>query len=167
MTGISIKVLIEAGLTVIDLASQYKGEPKREMGVDGLLFGVLYCMAGVNQRQFKVYQRGRQRALRIDFAKGWNSPSSVIEFACRTKGRNEHYGSQNEDELRKLARRIRPNTRFLLLLDMSKNRPTPMDSLKATYDGINAGRGRFHRRSVRVIYVHPDEQYHFLWQPWA
>jgi hypothetical protein len=52
---------------------------------------------------------------------------------------NEASGSQNPDELKKLAKQTKMKARYLLLLDLSGDQPIPQPKLKATYDRINAG----------------------------
>jgi len=152
--------LIDAAQTIVELASHYGGAPHREMRVDGLTYGVLHERFGV-RRQHHV------NGGRIDFKQPGFNPV-VIEFAVRTQAHlNEVYGSQNEDELRKLAKQVKMSARYLLLLDLSGKDPLTQDQLQKSYNGINAGRGRFPRKSVRVVYVHPEENHHFLWQPWA
>src|SRR5262245_24882432 len=118
------------------------------MRVDGLVYGILHERFGV-RRQHNV------TGGRIDFRQPGFNPV-VIEFAVRTRRHlNEAYGSQNSDELRKLAKQTAASARFLLLLDLSAEQPLSRTKLKKTYDKINAGRGRFKRRGVRVLYVHP------------
>jgi hypothetical protein len=158
--------LIATAQTVVDLASHYKGAPHREMRVDGLVYGVLHTKFGVS-RQHRVRRAAGKKPERIDFKQGGTNPV-VIEFAVRTQRHlNEAYGSQNQDELKKLAKQTKMKARYLLLLDLSGHKPVPESRLQPTYDKINAGRGKFPRASVRVIYVHPDLGYHFLWRPWA
>jgi hypothetical protein len=162
------QTLIEAASTIVTLAAHYKGAPHREMRIDGLVYGVLHTKFGV-RRQHQVRNQARVGGHpdRIDFKQSGTNPV-VIEFAVRTATHlNEIYGSQNGDELKKLAKQVRMKARYLLLLDLSGNAAISRGRLEPTYDSVNAGRGRFPRSSVRVIYVHPDSRYHFLWRPWA
>ena len=136
------------------------------MLLDPILYGYLQGRFGGMSRQHWVHIHGRQRPHRIDFRIGGNNPI-VIEFAVRPPdGGTTLYGSQNRSELRKLARvsRATARLRVLLLIDLS---PTPIlrVKLEPTYDDQNAGRGNFTRHSVRVIYVHTQSTYNFLWQP--
>jgi hypothetical protein len=151
--------------TAVELASDYHGEPHREMTVDGLVYGILHTKFGVErQHQIRSSVPGTKPD-RIDFREGGTNPV-VVEFAVRTaKHLNEIYGSQNKDELKKLAKQTHAKGRFLVLLDLSGDESLMKSRLESTYNKINAGRGRFPRASVRVMYVHPDASYHFLWRP--
>ena len=159
--------LIATSKVIVDLASHYKGAPHREMRVDGLVYGVLHTKFGV-KRQHQVHTSvPKARPDRIDFKQNGKN-AVVIEFAVRTLSHlNEAYGSQNRSELKKLAKQTNMSARYLLLLDLSGRAAIARDQLKRTYDRLNAGRGKFPRKSVRVLYVHPDLSYHFLWNPWA
>lgn len=89
----------------------------------------------------------------------------MIEFAVRTRQKgNEIYGSQNRDELHKLTRQNTAKARYLLLLDVA-GKPLPPERLRRTYEAIRGPQGRGSRTSVRVIYAHRSQGYHFLWQP--
>ncbi len=169
MPRIIRETLITAAIEVISMARQYRStEPHREMRLDGLVFGYFQGVFGQITRQHQWAAKKLARPQRIDFRQGGNRPV-LIEFAARTPGRNEIYGSQNQAELRKLCRQYQStvSARYLLLIDTSGRNPITRDALKPTYDSIHAGRGRFARVSARVIYVHPDLQYHFLWRPFA
>ncbi len=155
--------LIKTACDVVTLASHYKGEPHKEMGLDGLLYGVLWAKFKVS-RQYQIRSTGRSHPKRIDFKQLGLNPV-VIEFVTRTETRGEIYGSQNRSELVKLSKQIKMKSRFLLLLDISGKKPIAEARLKATYTPIKTTRGRYPRTSVRVVYVHPDRQYHFLWRP--
>ncbi len=145
------------------MATHYKGKPHKEMGLDGLLYGVLWARFKV-VRQFHIRSSGRSHPKRIDFKQLGNNPV-VIEFVTRTETRGEIYGSQNRSELVKLSKQIKMRSRFLVLLDISGEKPIAESRLKATYDPVKTTRGKYPRTSVRVIYIHPKEQYHFLWNP--
>jgi hypothetical protein len=155
--------LITTARHVVELATHYKGRPNKEMGLDGLLYGVLWAKFKV-VRQFHVRKIGKTRPNRIDFKQRGLNPV-VIEFVTRTENRGEIYGSQNRSELVKLSKQIKMKSRFLLLLDISGERPISESRLRETYKPIKTTRGRYPRTSVRVIYIHPTHQYHFLWQP--
>ena len=91
----------------------------------------------------------------------------MIEFAVRPpEGGVQLYGSQNTTELRKLCRfdNASAKLRALLLIDLAKI-PYKESTLRATYNGIDAGRGRFNRFPVKVIYTHADEAFTFKWSP--
>jgi len=157
--------LLRACKRVIELAQQYKpGEHHREMGYDGLLFGYLDGHFGKMERQRHIRRTGSSRPKRLDFRQGGARPV-VIEFAVRTPGRNEIYASQNKDEIRKLARQHKASARYLLLLDLSKKRPLNASGLRDTYRQVNAGPGKFIRKPVQVVYVHPDLVESFIWRP--
>jgi hypothetical protein len=102
---------------------------------------------------------------RIDFRHGGNNPD-VIELVVVNHG-NEHSPSQNLSELRKLCRvpYSQARRRILLILDTLEN-PVPKEWLRENYGGYNAGRGRFSRNTVTVVYVHPEDSYSFRWTPY-
>lgn len=169
MPRITRDALIVAATEVILMARQYRStEPHREMRLDGLVFGYFQGVFGQITRQHQWAVKRGVRPQRIDYRQGGSRPV-LIEFAARTPGRNEIYGSQNRDELRKLCRQYQTkvSARYLLLLDTSGRDPIERDALEPTYNSIHAGRGRFARVSARMVYVHPDLQYHFLWRPFA
>jgi len=162
---ISKKQLLQACERVVELAQQYKPtEHHREMGYDGLLFGFLEASFGKIRRQHQIWMGKSRVPKRIDYRQGGTSPV-VIEFAVRTPGRNEIYGSQNRDEIRKLARQRKASGRYLVLLDLSRKPALVPADLWVTYKGVNAGPGRFTRKPVQVIYVHPALTETFLWRP--
>jgi hypothetical protein len=157
--------LIAACSRVIALASQYKPkDAHREMGYDGLLFGFFDAMFGKMQRQHRIWIGKSRRPKRLDYRQGGTSPV-VIEFATRTPSRNEIYGSQNGDEISKLTRQRKASARYLLLFDVSKQSPLDTDALWDTYRKIKGGVGKFQRKSVQVIYVHPKLVDSFIWRP--
>jgi hypothetical protein len=159
--------LIQTAQTLLTLASHYRGAAHREMRVDGLVYGVLHTKFGVTRQHHVRRTPRKSKPDRIDFKQAGTNPV-VIEFAVRTRAHlNEVYGSQNKSELRKMAKQTKMSARYLLLLDLSGVDPLSRERLKSTYDKINAGRGKFPRTSVRVIYAHPTCTYHFLWRPWA
>jgi hypothetical protein len=164
----NIAELTDAALGVLRLLEDYSRAPQREMLIDPVLSAYLAGRFGEMTRQHWIRLHGRPRPQRIDFRYGGSNPS-VIEFAFRPPtGRSELYGPQNLSELRKLTRvpRSRARRRYLLLLDRH-HQPIQCANLKVTYDPLHAGRGRFRRHSVRVIYVHRDLQYNFVWRPAA
>jgi hypothetical protein len=102
---------------------------------------------------------------RIDLRHGGNNPD-CIELVVRHHG-NEHYGTQNRSELSKLSRVSyqRARKRILLILDASGMGPTPRDDLADSYRSIKMGAGNFQRNAVTVMYVHPQKEYNFRWNP--
>ena len=154
--------LVEASHEVLRLLRHYKGGASQgELGADRVLYGYLQGRFGYISRQHQVTHG------RIDFRYGGTNPM-VLEFVLRgpSDPRTRLFASQNRSELRKLTR-VRPTTaatRVLLLLDRSKN-PVPKRVLRTGYDEMHAGRGRFVRHSIRIIYVNRFNDYHFLWRP--
>ncbi len=156
-----MKRIIQQGLLnvaqrVLELSWWYSTE-YGELWYDGLLLGYLEGRFGGMDRQRSV-PKGR-----IDFRQGGNRPV-VIELAVGKRNTsNKIYGSQNKGELHKLARETSASTRYLLLLDPSQSEPIPEDSLRHSYKQVPAERGRFPRGRVRVMYVHQEDSYSFLW----
>jgi hypothetical protein len=162
----NIAELKESALTVLSLLDEYSNASRREMLIDPVIYAYLSGQFGLMSRQHWMRLYGRPRPQRIDFRYGGSNPA-VIEFAVRPPSGGSHlYGSQNLSELRKLTRvpQSRARRRYLLLLDRYRD-PIQRSNLKASYDPLNAGRGRFRRTSVRVVYVHAVLQYDFLWRP--
>ena len=165
MKRVTIADLIEVGRDVIAMCDHYHGSrPKTEMLVDLLLYGYLQGRFEKFFRQYQVWYGNSSKPKRIDFRQGGTRPVG-IEFVLRTDGRNEIYGSQNRSEIRKLCRlrQSRWSTRILLLLDLTDH-PLGKAALKATYDEVNSGRGRFRRHTVTVIYVHKETDFTFQWR---
>jgi len=102
---------------------------------------------------------------RIDFRIGGPNPVA-IEIAVRTeRGRNVLYGSQNEAELKKLARmpQSRAKMRYLLLLDNCEP-PMDADDLRRTYDNVTPhSLGLASVSPVCVVYVNRHGCDDFLW----
>jgi len=166
----TIAELEDAAQEIIRLLRDYSTDPaaQREMRIDPVVYGYFDGRFGKMSRQVYVRMHSRPRPQRIDFRYGSNNPL-VFEFAVRSRQSDATlYGSQNVSELRKLTRVIpsQARTRILLLLDLTDT-PIARDNLKATYDRINAGRGRFQRHPVRVIYASNSVTYNFLWRPQA
>jgi len=155
------QTLIEAAQSMLVLASHYKGAPHREMRLDGLVYGFLNAKFGV-KRQHHVRSISGQKPKRIDFRQGGVNPV-VIEFVVRTAHhKNEAYGGQNRGELHKLARQASAKARYLLIMDIAPE-SISMEKIKASYSKVHHQRGRGARMSVRVLYVHQSDAYHFLW----
>lgn len=160
----TIEELAEIGGAIIRLRKDYSRPASREMTLDFPLYAYLEASYGNLSRQLGVTVAGQDK--RIDFRIGGYNPV-VIEFVVRPpQGGGQLYGSQNQSELAKLTRvqQSHARTRVLLLLDLSQHF-IERAALRATYVNLHAGPGRFHRRSVRVVYVHHDGWYHFLWHP--
>jgi len=164
---LNIVDITEVGQELLDVLGQYHNPPDREMLIDAALFAYLRGRFESIERQHYVYVYGSTRPRRIDFRQGGTNPI-VLEFAVRPPtGGPQLYGSQNATELRKLCRvsRTQARLRALLLLDLYHT-ATAEDGLRDSYLSINAGRGRFERHSVRVIYVHASMTYDFSWDPY-
>lgn len=165
MTRITKKTLLQACQRVVELAAQYKPkEHHREMGYDGLLFGFLDASFGKMKRQHKVRIGKSKWPKRIDFRQGGTSPV-VLEFVVRTPGRNEIHGSQNASEIGKLTRQRKASARYLLLFDFSGESPINTADLWKSYRKLNGGVGKFTRKAVQVIYIHPDLLDSIIWRP--
>jgi hypothetical protein len=63
---------------------------------------------------------------------------------------------------------MKAKARYLLLLDSSGASPLQKVDLRKTFDKFNAGKEKFPRTSVRIIYANPSRNgaYHFLCHPW-
>lgn len=148
------------------MVQDYHGGPKREMLIDLGLYAYLRASGRSVERQFHAHLPGARKPPRIDFRVKHPNPV-LIEFAVRPPHGIAHlYGSQNKTELRKLCRfnNAKAKLRALLLIDLAP-KPHTLASLKASYDAIDAGRGRFQRYPVKVIYAHADETFSFKWSP--
>ena len=165
MPRITKKALMQACQRVVELAVQYKPKDHhREMGYDGLLFGFLDAAFGGLKRQHKVWIGKSKWPKRIDFRQGGTSPV-VLEFVVQTPGRNEIHGSQNGSEIGKLTRQRKASARYLLLFDLSGDSPMDTQDLWKSYRKLNGGVGKFTRKPVQVIYIHPDFVDDYIWKP--
>jgi hypothetical protein len=163
----TIKTLKSIGQKIAGLVHDYHGGPKREMLIDPALYAWFLGSGRSVERQYHAHLPGALKPPRIDFRLKGSNPV-LVEFAVRPPGgAGQLYGSQNTSELRKLTRfsNRRAKLRALLLIDLHK-KPIPKDKLKPTYDRVHAGRGRFKRTPVRVIYSHRDTAYSFKWSPY-
>jgi hypothetical protein len=161
-----IQRLADAFEHVARLAEDYAKPHDREMAIDPMVYAYLAATFKNVERQHYVYWYKSQKPKRIDFRLGGTAPI-VVEFACRPPaGGAQLTGPVNQSELRKLCRvtKTSASLRALVLMDLAAS-PISKELLKATYDKVNSGPGKFHRHSVRVIYVHRDLQYHFVWRP--
>jgi hypothetical protein len=108
---------------------------------------------------------------RIDFRFGdrpHGANPCVFELAVRGHSRgNPLSAGPNKPELKKLSRFPKQQAnggRVLLLLDLEQ-RPVAQKKLQRGYNAYKLGPGRFTCHSVRVLYVHRDDHYSFLWRP--
>jgi hypothetical protein len=157
---LDINTLSRLGRKTLRLAMTFPEYRRNETVLHGVLLGLLEGEVGMMGREKRTTYG------RIDFRHGGSNPA-VIELAIRDAyNSNQLYGSQNSAELNKLCRvpHERARLRALLLLDSSNSAPIPKSKLKATYDKVTSSPGKFERSSIRVIYVHPDLDYDFLWK---
>lgn len=163
----NVSTLQAIGQDLARLVNDYSNVPRREMLLDAALYARLRGTGRSVERQFHTSLPGYTRPARIDFRV--RGPNAVlIEFAVRPpEGGGHLVGSQNRTELRKLTRfsNAQAKLRALLLIDLYRT-PHDVDRLAETYDGINAGRGRFARFPVQVIYAHASTTARFRWNPY-
>ena len=167
MKRITRENLTKTAEQLLRLAKQYsQNEYHREMRLDALLLGYLEAKFGRIRRQHQIEIGKSNRPKRIDFRQGGSRPV-LIEFAVRTPGKNQIYGSQNKSELLKLERQknSKASARYLLLLDLSGKSAIGKTELQETYDAQPSGRGKYARHPVWVMYAHPDTCYAFKWHP--
>jgi hypothetical protein len=156
----------QIGTEVLELLAEYHNPPHKELLLDAILFAYLTGRYSTVRRQHPVRLYGSIKPHRIDFRFGGTNPV-VLELAVRPpNGGGNLYGSQNASELNKLCRVAHSQARLraLLLLDLG-DKPLSRESLKRSYDPLHAGPGKFKRSSVRVIYVHRHDTFHFSWSP--
>ncbi len=165
----NVRTLQGIGQDIARMVREYHGGPTREMLIDLALYAWLRAGAAGRrvERQFYAHLPHQRKPARIDFRVRHPNPV-LVEFAVRPPtGGGQLCGSQNQSELRKLTRfsNHQAKLRALLLIDLART-PYGRDSLKATYDEIHAGRGRFERWPVKVIYAHATEAFAFKWDPY-
>ena len=165
----NVVTLQNIGSDIARMVEDYSGGPRREMLIDPAVYDYLRATAGGCgvERQYHAHLTNQQRPARIDF-RVKNPNAVLIEFAVRPPSGGGHLcGSQNLLELRKLTRfsNVAAKLRALLLIDLAKV-AYDLPSLKATYDEIHAGKGRFTRYPVKVIYVHASRAFAFKWDPY-
>lgn len=164
--NVNIADIEDIGAEILKLRDAYHNPPKGERAVDVLLWGYL-CGRGYHvKRQHNVHLHGSTKPHRIDFRFGGTNPI-VLELAVRPVGGGSHLsGPNNQTELNKLCRVSRKEARLraLLLIDLAEGHWL-REALKATYDPLNAGAGKFDRCAVRVIYVHRHNRFNFGWSP--
>ena len=153
--------LVELGRMAIRLSNQYMDYRQKEGIIHHLLFGAMESVFGHMEREY-LASRGQER---IDFRYGTSNPR-VIELVVRDPiHRNQHYGTQNRSELRKLYRvsNAKARARILLILDASGLGPFRKVNLERSFRSVHGERGRFRRYSVTVHYVHLNTDYRFRW----
>lgn len=168
MPALSVKELRDSAVEIAAMFNDYTKAPTLELTADLLVYGFLRGRFVKVKRQHSVGKakgKGKKRR-QIDYRFGTTNPT-VLEFAFRPRGGTvQLYGSQNTPELQKLTKVRSASVRALLLVDLHSGGPIDEDRLRATYDKLNAGRGRFERRSVRVVYAHANGTvYDFPWKP--
>jgi hypothetical protein len=173
--GANVKTesVVVAARNVLNILDEYQGPKvkKNERAIDAVFLAYLRGCGLKVARQHHIWMYGTSKPQRIDYRVAGN-PRSVIELAVRPpQGRYELDADSNHTELKKLARVTQGDAhmRYLVLLDLStKYAPIDRATLEADYGGLNAGRGKFTRNPVRVIYAHAaGGEYHFPWSPWA
>jgi len=163
----NIDTLKDIGQDLANMLNDYSNGPRREMLIDPALYAYLRGSARKVERQYHAHLPGAKRPPRIDFRIGGANPV-LLEFAVRPpRGGGQLYGSQNKPELWKLCRfsNTQAKLRALLLIDLH-DQPLTKTVLKPTYDEIHAGRGKFSRYPVQVIYAALHETYSFKWSPY-
>ncbi len=161
-----------AAIAILDVVAKYNGPKvkKNERAVDPIFMAYLKGEGFRVSRQYPMHIYGARKPHRIDYRILGNR-RSVLELAVRPpSGRKELSAASNHSELKKLARIVQneAHMRYLLLLDFSSHRgPIPPEDMRRDYAVLNAGRGNFPRRSVRVVYAHSALQYDFSWKPWS
>jgi len=165
---VTIPEIVRALLDVVRLAHRAKYTRLTERKLELLLLGLFQERFGHMSREQHIRLHGSTRPSRIDLRYGTSNPV-VFELAVRPKsGGQQLEARQNKTELAKLTRVRTSETRsrVLLLVDLHRD-PIHQTRLRALYLAQNAGRGRFKRHRVRVIYVHRELQYDFPWNPFA
>jgi len=169
---VTVQRLTSISTSIIAALADYKGRKVRKTEralVGPMLYAFLISLGHRSIREYNVAMLDTGKPKRIDFWVGSTKPV-FIELAVRKPGGSQELmGKQNQSELSKLARANQASvrTRYLLLIDLRAGSPIPRAELKKSYDPLHAGRGKFKRAPVRVIYVARDVSYHFLWKPFA
>ena len=155
--------LLKAAHETLEIAIKVGTSHQKERWLHGVLLGSLQARVGNMQSEYSV------GGGRIDLRHGGSNPS-VVELVVRYHG-VEEAPSANRSELLKLCKvkGTQARTRYLLILDVSGGRPVRRKFLERSYGNHIAGRGRFERQPVRVVYVHPDRRhdFDFVWRPYA
>jgi hypothetical protein len=166
----TIEEIAEVGRKLIHYSHRRLTDRQREMALDETFHEILthrFGVLGKVERQHYLTSPAWARPKRIDFRIGGVNPVA-LEFAVRASDNPGClYGSQNHPELLKLMRfpPSQVRLRCLLLIDLADD-PLIQSRLKPTYDCLNGGRGQIPiRQAVRVLYVHRNHEYHFIWRP--
>ena len=163
----NVDEIAAAGVEMLHLLQDYHRPPAhREMLIDPILYAYMKGRFGSVSRQHHVSVYGSQKPKRIDFRVGGTNPV-VLELAVRSPvGSSSLLGKPNTSELRKLCKvsTTQAKLRVLLLIDLYANNYTKPE-LKASYDVVHAGPGKFQRCAVRVVYVHMNNRFNFSWSP--
>lgn len=155
------KDLVAIGRAVINLSRKLPPEKRAERWLLPVIYGYVTGHFGHKFTREKVVDGGR-----IDFRFD-GAASTVFEVAVRdSQHQGQAYGPPNRAELHKLCRETSAWTRALLLIDLSDTSPLDEGRLRESYGNVAGPRGGGSREAVRVIYVHPDQTYDFLWRPW-
>jgi hypothetical protein len=163
--NLTTKDLVAIGEAVIQLSRKLPKEKRTEAWLLPVIYGLTWGHFGPKFAREQRVSRGGSRK-RIDFRFN-GAASTVFEVAVRDpKHQNQVYGPLNEDELHKLCRETAAWTRALLLIDLSGEGPFAEVNLRKSYSGVRGPLGGGGREVVRVIYVHPDTSFSFLWRPW-
>jgi len=164
---LTYQTLMHAGRAALNLTYTLTQKKTRERWLHGVVLGLLEGLVGNMQNEFAVEDSNRvkKKPKCIDFRHGSSNPD-VIELVVRMRG-GELYGSQNKSELLKLCKipDTQARRRILLLLDPSGLDPIAKHDLKRTYSYIGTGSGNFPRKTVTIVYIHPDLEYLFRWRP--
>lgn len=151
---------------VLQILGEYHNPSERELHVDAVLMAVLRGRQIPVERQHWIRLKNSTRPHRIDFRIGSSNPV-LVELAVRSvHNRGSLCGSVNQSELDKLCRvpSSRAKLRVLLLLDFLAA-PLSREVLSRSYEPLHAGRGNFQRSSVRIVYVHREAEFDFVWRP--
>jgi hypothetical protein len=155
--------LIKAGHDTLRMAQKVGASHQTERWLHGVLLGALQARVGDMTSEYQV------GGGRIDFRHGGSNPS-VVELVVRYH-MVEEAPSSNRTELSKLCkvRSTQARTRYLLILDVSEGQPVKKRNLQRSYGKYNAGRGRFERQPIRIVYLHPESRhdFDFVWTPYA
>lgn len=153
-----------AAKRTLEVAEKLDEDHRNETFVHGVFLGVLAGLhRAVPQREAGVYLGHGRVDFRYPGAK-----ATLVELVVRDPYHgNQLYGPGNQTELLKLCKQdhAKSSTRVLLLLDLSGESPHPKERLQASYDRVQKVSGRGVRKKVRILYVHPDFSYSFLWNP--
>jgi hypothetical protein len=161
--------LVACGKTIIALADrlkrQRKGKTPTERTLLAPMYGVLFGEFGKIDKEVHVKSAAWTKVKRIDFQR-YGTNSVDIEFAVRTKAvtKEKSVAKANRSELLKLTRRQAPQ-RYLLLVDLVHGEHLDETKLNNAFKAMHAGKGKFKRRNVRVVYVHKDTDFAFTWKP--